>query len=274
MGKVVLINSFKGGVGKSTITVNLALSLARSVRKVLVVDLDSSSGSAAILLGADSAIYTFRDVLTGRKPLESAVSRVSATLPLDMLIAPAEADDTSIGEASLDAFFEKAQLFYDFVIFDCPPGKFPMFGQLVKRSGIIIAVTQHTESSVRATERMAAALSETGCESAKVKLIINRFEAKDVKTAVRPGIVEIIERTKIALLGVIEHNSAIERSAESGKFLHTLKDKEAKYAVAAFDGIAKRLIDESNDKSLDKKYGGIKTAELFYRNDKYNHTGK
>ncbi|MCY7785507.1 flagellum location/number ATPase FlhG [Bacillus inaquosorum] len=71
--KTLAVISGKGGVGKSNITLNMALALQDKGKKVLLIDLDIGMGNIDILMG-NSSSSTIIDVLTDRKPLMQALS--------------------------------------------------------------------------------------------------------------------------------------------------------------------------------------------------------
>lgn len=71
--KTLAVISGKGGVGKSNITLNMALALQDKGKKVLLIDLDIGMGNIDILMG-NSSSATIIDVLTDRKPLMQSLS--------------------------------------------------------------------------------------------------------------------------------------------------------------------------------------------------------
>lgn len=70
--RVIAVTSGKGGVGKSNVVVNLAVSLANMGKKVLVIDADLGVGNIDILLGL-RPIYTMNHVLSGEKGLNDII---------------------------------------------------------------------------------------------------------------------------------------------------------------------------------------------------------
>jgi flagellar biosynthesis protein FlhG len=94
----VLITGGKGGVGKSTLSVNLALTLAREGRRVLLVDLDLGLGDLELLLALDSG-PTIEDALMGEVTLEQCVRHGPSGL--DVLPAANGAEALARGDERL-----------------------------------------------------------------------------------------------------------------------------------------------------------------------------
>ena len=288
MGKAIMITSFKGGVGKSTVAVNLAAGLAADKHKVLIIDLDSSSGSVDLFMGCEHfALYDFCDVVKKRVSITDAVytkksgdEKKKGGYSLDILksppsyeIGPAD-NPASVSvsvEESVGGFIEEARNIYDFIIFDCPSGKFDLFEALAKKTDQIFVVTLHSAASVRSAEKLASYLSEiTGGKGENVRLIVNGFNPRGVTRGLNLGIVDIIEWSKIKLIGLVEINDRIRDFQEEGKTIYDVgvknKSAENKRTKAAFDDIIGRTLD--NNIILNRKYDGFKTRSLYFKKEK------
>ncbi|MDZ8056475.1 MAG: MinD/ParA family protein [Aulosira sp. ZfuVER01] len=81
MSKVVSVHSFRGGTGKSNVTANLATMIARSGKRVGIVDTDIQSPGIHVLFGLDEnkITYTLNDYLWGRCAIEQAAYDVGQT---------------------------------------------------------------------------------------------------------------------------------------------------------------------------------------------------
>jgi len=128
VAKIFAVTNQKGGVGKTTTTVNLAASLAATKRRILMIDLDpqgnATMGSGVSKNEVECSAY---DLLTKKASLEEVITRSEVggydVIPANGDLTAAEVELLNeIGrEHRLKLVLNKVQDQYDFILIDCPP---------------------------------------------------------------------------------------------------------------------------------------------------------
>ncbi|PWQ96768.1 ParA family protein [Leucothrix arctica] len=128
MSKVIAVANQKGGVGKTTTSVNLAASLHAVKRSVLLIDMDPQ-GNATTGVGLDkhNPIASLSDVLLGDVKIDSAIQRIGDTRMSaisggpDLTVAEVHLMNMDEREYRLESALRTVRNDFDYVIIDCPP---------------------------------------------------------------------------------------------------------------------------------------------------------
>ncbi len=127
MGKIIAIANQKGGVGKTTTTVNVSACLALADKKVLLIDADPQGNATSGVGGNKGAEKSTYDLIINNEDIENVVQKCSVknldVCPANIDLAGAEVELVSqiSRETKLRETLNKIRGDYDYILIDCPP---------------------------------------------------------------------------------------------------------------------------------------------------------
>jgi len=121
MGRTIAMASGKGGVGKTTVTANLGVALAKLGQKTLVIDADIAMANLSLLFGIQSAPITLHDVLMGQAEVFDAMYDG----PFGLKIIPSGLSITAYRKMEpqkMEEVLSRVQQDFDYILIDVPAG--------------------------------------------------------------------------------------------------------------------------------------------------------
>lgn len=209
MVKIIAVVNHKGGVGKTTTTVNLGAALSRLGKRILLVDMDSQQNLTTSLMKEEDVTKSIFDSLMQNGPLP--IVRISEGLdlcPSELALAAAELHlQARIGrESILKKLLNRVRDDYDFIFIDCPPslGLFtinalvaatdvflPLTGETLPLRGIIMLdetlndVIQNANSDLKITGVIIQRYNNRKLNNEVIEAITSKFGARVFDTKIR-----------------------------------------------------------------------------------------
>ena len=172
MGRIIVITSGKGGVGKTTICAALATTLAYAGKRVVAVDADVTLNNLDLALGLEGAVvYDLYDVVSGNCRLRQALLRFPANENLYLLPSA-----HPLGTVDSRAFAQTAQTLaetFDYVLIDCPAGVDEGFCRAARAASEALVVTTPHTSALRDADKVLGLLD--GYRMKRTGLVLNRL---------------------------------------------------------------------------------------------------
>jgi septum site-determining protein MinD len=240
-GRVIVVTSGKGGVGKTTTTANIGTGLARLGYKVVLVDTDIGLRNLDILMGLENRIvYNIVDVVENRCKLSQALVKDKRLPNLSLLPAAQTRDKSALNEEQMVEMCEKLKAEADFILLDCPAGIEQGFQNAIAAATEAVVVCTPEMSAVRDADRVIGLL-EARENITNYKLVLNRIRPHMVRTNDMMDVDDVLEILSVKLLGVIPEDKDIIVSTNKGEPIVTI---EQSLAGQAYRNIARRVAGE------------------------------
>lgn len=240
-GRVIVVTSGKGGVGKTTTSANIGTALAKLGHKVALIDTDIGLRNLDLLMGLENRIvYTLVDVVEGNCKLKQALVKDKKNPNLVLLAAAQTRDKSAVSVEQMKDVCKELKKKYDFVIVDSPAGIEQGFQNATAGATEAIVVATPEMSAVRDADRIIGLL-ESKEEIKSYKLVLNRVRPNMIKANDMMSVEDVVDILSINLLGIIPEDTNVITSTNKGE--PVVLDDKAK-SGQAFMNIAKRIIGE------------------------------
>ncbi len=208
MARVIVITSGKGGVGKTTLTVNIGRILCKVLeKKTVVLDADFGLNNLDVITGIENKIvYDLIDVVQNRCRLCQALIKDEYT-ELRVLPSAHTYDESKIDGQSIRTVINSLKRNYDYVLIDCPAGIEKGFHRAVAASDEAIVVATPHLSSLRDAERAVRLIESYGID--KIHLVVNRMRGDLLKRGDIISAVDAQIALNIPLLGAIPEEDGL-----------------------------------------------------------------
>ncbi len=239
-GKVVTISSGKGGVGKTTATANLGISLASLGKKVVVIDADIGLRNLDVIMGLENRIvYDLVDVVEGRSKLRQAMIKHKKFDDLFLIPAAQTRDKMAVSPEDMVKLANELREDFDYILIDSPAGIERGFRNALEPADEVLIVTNPEVSAVRDADRIIGLIE--AADKGPGKLIINRLKTELVKKGEMLSSDDVFDILGLSIVGIIPEDELVLSASNSG--IPVTLNMQSK-AGMAFNNVARRVIGE------------------------------
>ena len=246
LGRVIVVTSGKGGVGKTTTASGFAGELAKRGHKVVVVDFDIGLRKLDLIMGCERrVVFDFINVINGEANLKQALIRDKRNENLYILPASQTRDKDALTQEGVGKIIDELKTQFDFVICDSPAGIERGACMALYFADEAIVVTNPEVSSVRDSDRILGVLAsksrraEQKLAPIKEHLLITRYSSGRAKKGDMLSLEDVQEILAVPLLGVIPESHSILNASNRG--VPITMDNESDAKLAYQDAVSRLL---------------------------------
>ncbi len=207
MARKIVITSGKGGVGKTTVCANLAISLANKSQRVIAVDLDIGLNNLDVVLKLDHRIvFDLVDVLENRCRIKQALLQYD-NLPTLFVMPSCHQNRRIITDENVKRLLSKLDTMCDYVLIDCPAGMESGFRRSVGCANESIVVTTPHLSALRDADKVVQYLS--CAQLSEIYVVVNRLRGDLVSSGEMLSAFEVFSLLGKKPLGVIPEDDDV-----------------------------------------------------------------
>jgi septum site-determining protein MinD len=246
LGKVIVVTSGKGGVGKTTSSAAIAAGLAQRGNKTVVIDFDVGLRNLDLVMGCERrVVFDFINVINGDANLNQALIRDKRIDKLYVFPTSQTRDKDALKKEGVDRVMEELKREFDYIVCDSPAGIEHGALTALYHADAAIIVTNPEVSSVRDSDRIIGLLAsksrraEMNLEPVKEHLLLTRYSAERVARGEMLSVDDVKEILSVPLLGIIPESETVLKASNTGT--PVILDQESPAGRAYEDAVARFL---------------------------------
>ncbi len=255
LGKVIVITSGKGGVGKTTSAAAIAAALAKRGHKTVVIDFDVGLRNLDMIMGCERrVVFDFINVIQGEARLKQALIRDKRLDTLWILPTSQTRDKDALTQEGVEKVLNELKEQFDYIICDSPAGIERGAQLAMYFADEAVVVTNPEVSSVRDSDRVLGLLAsktkraESEGTEVKAQVLLTRHDQRRIDAGEMMTIEDVLEILAVPLLGVIPESPAILRASNVG--MPVVLD-EPSAAGRSYETAVARLLGENVDMQME-----------------------
>lgn len=240
MSEIIVITSGKGGVGKTTTSVNVGTGLAILGKKVVLIDTDIGLRNLDVVMGLENRIvYNLVDVVEGNCRMKQALIKDKRYPNLFLLPSAQTRDKTSVNPGQMVKLVDDLREEFDYVLLDCPAGIEQGFQNAIAGADRALVVTTPEVSAIRDADRIIGLLEASGMKT--IDLVVNRIRMDMVRRGDMMSLDDVMDILAIDIIGAVPDDEDIVISTNQGEPLVGIGTP----AGQAYMDICKRITGET-----------------------------
>ena len=241
MGRVIVVTTGKGGVGKTTACANIGAALAKAGKEVLLIDTDIGLRNLDTVLGLENRIvFDLVDVIENKCRIKQAIIRDRRNEHLSLMAASQTRDKNAVNEAQMKHLLSELRDQYDFILLDCPAGIEQGFKNAIAGAEEALVVCTPEVSSVRDADRVIGLMAAG--EIAHTSLVVNRIKPDMVSRGDMLAVEDVEDILGQKAIGAVLDDAAVVKASNLGEAVISMPKS---LAGREYENIARRLMGEN-----------------------------
>lgn len=237
MTRTIVFTSGKGGVGKSSMTINIGYALAKKGAKVCLIDADFGLKNLDVMMGLENrVIYDLKDVIESRCTLNQILVKDKRMNSLFLLPACKSLSLDNLNVEYMMNMINELKKNFDYILIDSPAGIEKGFQYASGLSKEAIIVVTLDVVSLRDADRVVGLLLKQGVTD--LHMLVNKYNEDDIHKGRSLTLKDAYDILSIPLLGIVYDDHSMIEANNKGMPIYM---NQHHYMSGCFDRIVKRL---------------------------------
>jgi septum site-determining protein MinD len=223
LGKVVVVTSGKGGVGKTTTAAAMAVGLAMRGNRTVVIDFDVGLRNLDLVMGCERrVVFDFINVINGDASLHQALIRDKRIDSLYIFPTSQTRDKDALKREGVDKVMAELRQQFQYIICDSPAGIEHGALTALYHADAAIIVTNPEVSSVRDSDRIIGILAAKSRRAEKKEkpveehLLLTRYSPERVARGEMLSVEDVKDILSVPLLGIVPESETVLKASNTG----------------------------------------------------------